>query len=234
MKTNCRNSKAGGDYGFTLLELMVTIAILSIVFGVVANGIVQVQQRNTVEVNKVDLTQETRQFMDQITNDIHQAGFPTIRMFDPSLGYTTGNITTTNGVAAGLTYVSTSEIDFEGDVDGSGSVSKVVIRVSPPGGPCPCTIQRGTVLKSVGGNPVYYTELDNLQNPAVFTAYGSDGSPVVPPAVSVGPDTTGVALKNIDAIGITLWVQSTIPDSKTGTFPTVTMVSQAKLDNNNW
>lgn len=227
MKMNSRNVKTILDRGFTLLELMVTIAILSIVFGVVVNGIVQMQQRNTVEVNKIDLTQETRQFMDQITNDIHQAGFPTIRMFDPSLGYTT----TSNQVAAGLTFVSTSEVDFQGDVDGTGAVSDVVLRVVPAGGPCPCTIQRGTVAKTIGGAPVYYTELDNLRNAAVFTAYGSDGLAIALPTVQ---DNTGVALKNIDAIGITLWVQSTIPDSKTGTFPTVTMVSQAKLDNNNW
>lgn len=227
MRMNYKKIQTSPNHGFTLLELMVTIAILSIVFGVVANGIILVQQRNTVEVNKVDLTQETRQFMDQITNDIHQAGFPTIRMFDPVLAYTTAS----NQVAAGLTQVTSNEVDFQGDVDGTGTVSDVVIRVVPAGGPCPCTIQRGTVAKTVGGAPVYYTELDNLQNPAVFTAYGSDGSVIPLPTVQ---DLTGVALKNINAIGITLWVQSTTPDPKTGAFPTVTMVSQAKLDNNNW
>lgn len=227
MRMNYTKIKTSANRGFTLLELMVTIAILSIVFGVVAKGIVQVQQRNTVEVNKVDLTQETRQFMDQITNDIHQAGFPTIRMFDPVLAYTTAS----NQVAAGLTFVSGNEVDFQGDVDGTGKVSDVVIRVIPAGGPCPCTVQRGTVAKTVGGAPVYYTELDNLQNPTVFTAYGSDGGVIPLPTVV---DLTGVALKNINAIGITLWVQSTVPDSQTKTFPTVTMVSQAKLDNNNW
>ncbi|MGC2416967.1 MAG: type II secretion system protein [Candidatus Acidiferrales bacterium] len=219
--------KTSRECGFTLLETMVTLAILIIVFAVVMNGIMLVQQRNTVEINKVDLTQETRQFMDQITNDIHQAGFPTIRMFDPVLAYTT----TSNQVAAGLTYVSANEIDFQGDVDGSGTVSDVVIRVIPAGGPCPCTIQRGTVAKTVGGVPVYYTELDNLQNASVFTAYGSDGSSITLP---VAQDLTGVTLKNINAIGITLWVQSATPDPKTGAYPTVTMVSQAKLDNNNW
>jgi prepilin-type N-terminal cleavage/methylation domain-containing protein len=219
--------KTRRECGFTLLELMVTLAILIIVFAVVMNGITLVQQRNTVEINKVDLTQETRQFMDQITTDIHQAGFPTIRMFDPVLAYTT----TSNQVAAGLTYVSANEIDFQGDVDGSGTVSDVVIRVVPAGGPCPCTIQRGTVAKTVGGAPVYYTELDNLQNASVFTAYGSDGSLIPLP---VAQDLTGITLKNINAIGITLWVQSATPDPKTGAYPTVTMVSQAKLDNNNW
>lgn len=227
MKINHKRIRTSRDRGFSLLELMVAIAILSIVFGVVANGIIQVQQRNAVEVNKIDLTQETRQFMDQITNDIHQAGFPTIRMFDPGLAYTT----TSNSVAAGLTFVSANEVDFQGDVDGSGAVSDVVIRVVPAGGPCPCTIQRGTVAKTVGGVPVYYTELDNLQNAAVFTAYGSDGGVIALPTVQ---DLTGVALKNINAIGITLWVQSASRDLKTGAFPTVTMVSQAKLDNNNW
>jgi prepilin-type N-terminal cleavage/methylation domain-containing protein len=219
--------KTSPECGFTLLELMVTLAILIIVFAVVANGVVLVQQRNMVEVDKVDLTQETRQFMDQITSDIHQAGFPTIRMFDPVLAYTT----TSNQVAAGLTYVSANEIDFQGDVDGSGTVSDVVIREIPTGGPCPCTIQRGTVAKTVGGTPLYYTELNNLQNAAVFTAYGSDGSSI---SLPVAQDLTGVTLKNINAIGITLWVQSATRDPKTGLYPNVTMVSQAKLDNNNW
>src|SRR5579862_4152301 len=115
MRMNYGKIQTSRNCGFTLLELMVTIAILSIVFGVVANGIIEMEQRNTVEINKVDLTQETRQFMDQITNDIHQAGFPPLRIFDPGLAYTTAS----TKVAAGLTNVTSTEVDFEGDVDGT-------------------------------------------------------------------------------------------------------------------
>lgn len=221
MKMNRRNSKTHSHRGFTLLELMVTVAILSIVFGVVAQGIVQVQQRNSVELSKLDLTQETRQFMDQITNDIHQAGFPPVRMFDPSLGYTTAS----TSVAVGLTNVTTTEVDFEGDVDGTGPpVSVVKIQLVQPAGGCPCTIQRGTIAKP-GATPLFYTEVNNVMNTTVFTAYDKGGVPVSLPA-------SASDLLAIKAIGITLWVQSTVPDSKTGLLPTVTMVSQAKIDNN--
>jgi prepilin-type N-terminal cleavage/methylation domain-containing protein len=220
MKMNRRNIGKRAHSGFTLLELMVTLAILTVVFGIVARGIMEMQQRNSVELSKVDLTQETRQFMDQITNDIHQAGFPALRMFDPSLGYTTAS----TKVAAGLTNVTSTEVDFEGDVDGTGQVSVVKIQLVIPAGGCPCTIQRGTIPKP-GATPLFYTEVDNVMNTSVFTAYKNDGSVVTLPA-------SASDLLNIKAIGITLWVQSTIADQKTGVFPTVTMVSQAKIDNN--
>ena len=51
-------------------------------------------------------------------------------------------------VAAGLISFSSSAIQFEGDMDGSG-VSEVYIQVVvPASGTCPCTVQRGTVLKA--------------------------------------------------------------------------------------
>jgi hypothetical protein len=158
--------------------------------------------------------------MDQITDDIHQAGFPPLRLFDPALGYTTAS----TNVAAGLTKVTSTEVDFEGNVDGTANVSVVKIQLVVPAGGCPCTIQRGTIAKP-GATPLFYTEVNNVMNTAVFTAYLKDGTLVTLPA-------SAADLLNTKAIGITLWVQSTIPDQKTGVFPTVTMVSQAKIDNN--
>jgi prepilin-type N-terminal cleavage/methylation domain-containing protein len=46
--------------GFTLLELMISVAILTMVVGVVVQGLTKLQQRNTQETAKVDLTQEAR------------------------------------------------------------------------------------------------------------------------------------------------------------------------------
>jgi hypothetical protein len=148
-------------------------------------------------------------------------------MFAPTLGFTT----TSNQVAAGLTYVSATEIDFQGDVDDTGVVSDVVIQEVPAGGPCPCIIQRGTIKKP-GATPLFYTELNNVMNTAVFTAYLNDGTPA---GLPIGPASAGLASAtgtNVTAIGVTLWVRGTVPDQKTGAYPTVTMVSQAKIDNN--
>ena len=221
--------KSKHQHGFSLLELMISLAILSIVMGVIVEGINTTQARNAVETNKLDLTQETREFMDQIVNDIDQAGFPGLNMFDPTtLNPAVGGnpiCTQNNNLACGLVSVTANAIQFEGDVDGTG-VSEVYIQLNQPVGGCPCTIQRGTVLKSIGGLPPFYTQVDNVMNTAIFTAYASDGSQVALPANQASGN-----LKNITAIGITLYVRSFQMDPKTGQYPTVTMVSSAKINN---
>lgn len=213
--------------GFSLLEMMVALLVLTIVIGVVTKAIETMQARNVVESSKVDLTQQTREFMDQIVSDIHQSGFPSIKLFDPSTLTSATNCSLDAGVACGLVKVTATSMQFEGDVDGSG-VSEVYIQEVPAGGPCPCTIQRGTVPKSTyvanpAAQPPYYTEVDNVMNTAIFSAYYSDGTPVSLPASS--------SMFNVANIGITLYVKSAQPDPKTNQYPTVTMVASAKITN---
>lgn len=225
--------KSGRQAGFTLLELMVSLAILSIVVGVVVQGITTMQARNAVETNKLDLTQQTREFMDQIVNDLDQAGYPSLNMFDPATlnPAAGGNKTCTQNskVACGFISVSNTAIQFEGDVDGTG-VSEVYIQLNQPAGGCPCTIQRGTIAKPATTPPypvpLFYTQVDNVMNTVVFTAYGADGS-----SIALPQDKTTGQLGQIAAIGITMYVKSTQPDPKTGQYPTVTMVSSAKVRN---
>ena len=212
--------------GFTLLEMMVSMVILTVVIGVIAEALNTMQVRNTVESNKVDLTQESREFMDQIVNDIHQSGFPRIGLFDPATLTSATNCLLDNNVACGLISITSKTIQFEGDVDGTG-VSEVYIQLQVPSGGCPCTIQRGTVLKSVGGTPPYYTEVNNVMNQAVFTAYDNNGASVTLP-ISSSAFSSG---NNIQAIGVNLYVRSSQPDAKTGVFPSVTMDSTVKVNN---
>lgn len=209
--------------GFSLVEMMIVLAILSIVSGVIVQGITDTQARNVVESTKTDLTQESRQFMDQIVSDVHQAGFPSIRMFDPASLVSSTVCASDNNVACGLLSVSTTALQFEGDVDGSG-VSEVYVQLNQPTGGCPCTVQRGTVLKSVGGVPPYYAEVTNVMNTAIFSAYFFDGSTVTLPAAATD-------LPNIKSISMTLYVKSTQEDPKTLQYPTVTMASSAKINN---
>jgi len=60
--------------GFSLLELMAVLAILSVVLAVVMSGVTELQKKSSSETAKVDLTQQSRQFMDQIVRDLHHAG----------------------------------------------------------------------------------------------------------------------------------------------------------------
>lgn len=219
--------------GFSFLELLITMAILTAVIGVVTDGMMQIQKKSASDINKIGVAQESRQFMDQILRDVRQAGYPGIKLFDSTTLNNTitcpndSNITATPKIYAacvGLVSFSATAIQFEGDVDGSG-VSEVYIQaVVPTSGNCPCTVQRGTVLKSVGGTPDYYTELDNIMSQNIFTAYKYDGS-----AFNSATDS----LSLITNIGITLYVRNPVPDNNatTVTYPTTTMVSQVRINN---
>ncbi len=66
MKLMGCNKKRVRQHGFTLLELMVSMAILTLVAAVIVDGLSRLQKRSTMETTKVDLTQESREFMDQI------------------------------------------------------------------------------------------------------------------------------------------------------------------------
>lgn len=229
-----------GQQGFSFIELMASLAILTLVIGVVVKGVTTMQARNTVETSKLDLTQESREFMDQIVNDLHQSGFPRIGMFDPATLTSTTACTSDNNVACGLVSVSQSTVQFEGDVDATG-VSEVFIQLVQTNGAnapaCttpPCVMQRGTISKALcapnatgactGTAPQYFTEVNNVMNTNIFTAFLKDGT-----LVNLNPSASASDLPNIKAVGITLYVRASQPDPQTGLLPTVTMVSTAEL-----
>jgi prepilin-type N-terminal cleavage/methylation domain-containing protein len=239
--------------GFSLIELMASLFILTLVIGVVTRGITEMQTTNAGESKKMDLTQESREFMDQITNDLRQSGFPRPSMFDPrdlippaALGKPP-DCTRYAKLACGLTYVDATQVLFEGDVDGTGVSEETIQLVQTNGSnnPCttpPCVIQRGTVPKSTCNllvspptcqAPQFYTEVNNVMNTTVFTAYQNDGTTIGLPAanIQIGGSYNGYNTgANIRAIGITLWVQSQTLDPKTHLYPTVTMVSTARVN----
>lgn len=205
---------------------MIVVAILVAVIGFVTSSIMQVEQRSASAVSKTGLAQESRQFMDQILRDLRQAGYPSMAMFDPTT-LTSSSACAQDLTAAcpGILQFSSSAIQFEGDIDGTG-VSDVFIQVVvPTSGSCPCTVQRGTVAKTYPtGTPTYYTELDNVMSQNIFTAYKYDGT-------AYNPSTD--SLTDIKNIGITLYVRSVTPDvnQSSTTYPTTTMVSEARVNN---
>ena len=213
-----------------MLELLMVVAILTVIFGIVANGTIQLQRRSDVEANRVDRVQEARSFMEQVARDIHQAGFPSPKMFAAGAN--------ANNYAFALINVDVGDLILEGDVDGSGVVSRVEVQLldannNPcPTGACactnaaPCTLQRGSISKAAfaAGLPLYYyTEVTNITNPQIFTAYEYDGNPVPLPADAQD-------LRNIRNVGLTLSVQ-TAPDPTDKTPSTITMSTNAKVNN---
>lgn len=184
-----RQTSLASQEGFSLVELIVVCAILSIVLGAVFDGINLATQRGQAEMIKVDLTQEGREFIDEFERDLHQAGYPNCRMVStagvpsncPADYLSTANsplVAVNSAVAVGLVSVSNTQIIFEGDVDGDGLVDTVRYQLVdsagnyPPTGTCPCTIQRSQRLKVNGLMPLaqpstFSQELQDVVNSGV-------------------------------------------------------------------
>ena len=112
--------------GFSLIELLVAIGILMVLMGVVFEQINTVQKRNREEEVKLDIFQTAREFIDQMTRDIHQAGFPNGKMYTAA-GQAPGLQTN----AVGIFYISPTEVHFQGDVDADGVVDYVAYKLVP-------------------------------------------------------------------------------------------------------
>ena len=230
MKTNSRKQR-----GYTIIELMIAMALMALISGVVFQQITTAQQRSAHEQVKLDLFQETRDFMDQMTRDLHQAGYPNIRNF------TDGTITSVNDqrVAIGLVKMDYNHLWFEGDVDGTGTVSSVQYYIDNEGDDCPC-LKRSQIGKITAdpltgqGTPSFQTEVQHVQNgtsstDAIFFAYDANNNLITTLPIDYKNDPATIA--SIATIKVALTAQSPIKDLKTNLRPSINMVSTVKLNN---
>src|SRR5438552_13362056 len=110
--------------GFSLVELMISILLLlvmtSVIFGIVKSALA----RSGTEQAKLDMFQESREFMDQMSRDLHQSGYPNTHGVTPTL-LTATPVFNDLRTAVGLVKVDAGDLWFEGDVDGTGTVYTV-------------------------------------------------------------------------------------------------------------
>jgi len=226
MKRNVIRIPRSRQRGFSLLELLIAVVILTFVIAVVVRGVTELQKSNSSQAVNIDLTQESRQFMDQVVEDLHQAGYPPPTMFDAATA-----AASPNSVANGLIEIHTNWIQYEGDVDGTG-VSEIFVQLSPAGGPCPCTLRRGALSKvsySGGSAPTYYTEVDGVMNLNVFTAYDKAGNTVALPCTA-GVCADGTAIQNVKDIGLLLNVRSAQVNPVNQNYSFITVSTEAKVN----
>ena len=219
-----KNKRHLRQSGFTLIEMLMVVFLLSIVVGAVFSQIERAQVRYRVEDQKVDLTQQEREFVDQFTRDLHQAGFPSAAMY--------GGAATANQVALGITSLSANDIVVEGDVDGDGAVDVVEYSYFdgsgwPAGGapnPCPC-IRRSQLSKGAAGPATTYTQVQNVIGTSFFTPFDVNGTSI-PLPVSAGN------LSKIKTVQLTLTTQGVVQDNDAHKSIQVTMTGMARLVNN--
>ena len=223
--------------GFSLIELLITMIVLVIVMGAVFSQINQVQSKTKSESMKLDLTQESREFIDQFARDLHMSGYPISKLYQNSGGINDSH------VAVGLVAASPTSLRFEGDVYGDGTVYSVVynyVQTDAADPNCPCL--RRSVVAKVTGNPVngqdpvkYYTEVQNVIDPAgqaqgLFTYFQADGTAV---DVGTGKDiiADAITIQLIDAVKVNLNTRSKQFDPQTGQPAIVSVATIAELEN---
>jgi prepilin-type N-terminal cleavage/methylation domain-containing protein len=233
MKQQPQISKTNSQ-GFSLLELMISAALLSIILASVFTQIGQMQQRALSEQVKLDIFQESRDFTDQLARDLHQAGYPSIRMFDTS-SWTTAVASPSSSdsrLAAGIILIGPGEIQFEGDVDGTGTVSVLDYKLSATGNNCPC-LQRSQVLKSTGGT-IFSNAVQNVQSAGtaadpLFLGYTSSGTVI---ATADMTTTAGQqSLASIKTVQFRMKVKAAVVDPQTRLAPETTLSGQATIVN---
>src|SRR5215471_19754483 len=177
--------------GFSLLELMVVLIIVLGITAAIFQTINLTTQRSSTEQTKLDMFQEAREFMDQMSRDLRQAGYPNIHNIDfaalsPAV---VAPLMNDHRFAGGLIEVDSGDLWFEGDVDGSGTVSVVRYHLdtSTTSG-CPC-LRRSQVAKA-DGDPLsntdfeYQVEVQGVQNSTIFSSYNNGAAVGLPVTIS--------------------------------------------------
>src|SRR5215469_14023129 len=230
------NTRGPRQPGFTLLELMIVLLILSLIVGAVFSQLNLAQQRLSTEENRLDDFQQARDFVDQFFRDINQIGTPNTQLFDltqtftPALAPVQTNYTWANQYindsrfAVGLTKINSNEIHFEGSMNGDGTVQSVTYMLNGSGS-CQLCMQRSQINKVNGdplsgqGTPNWGTEVNDIISSAVFTFYQYDGTQVTMPSggIDYTTSTNAQILANVKTIQINLTIRNPIVvDKQTG------------------
>ena len=190
-------NKTKKNSGFSLLELMFVVAILTLVMGVVFQQIMTVQKTSKAEDTKQDLTQEGREFMDIFIRDVHQAGFPGTGMYSVAM------TSTDNRAAVGLVKFANDEVWLEADVNGDGQVDTIDYKLATASGSgqCPCKITRSQVAKVNGTAPDSQTVSPTTELTDVINSGGANGGSSGTAAYSLyGTLYAGGASRNLDTV----------------------------------
>lgn len=210
--------------GFTLLEMMISIVILSLVVGAVLSQMNLAQERMTSEQTKLDDFQQARDFVDQFFRDINQIGDPNIRMFDPTKIAPAfavplappyqSPVFNDNRLAVGLVRIDNTSIEFEGSMNGTGTVQSVQYQVNGSGA-CALCLQRSQVDKANNVAPWnqatnWGTEVNDVLSNPIFKYYDVNGVQIPPGNLPIDISTAAGAttIATVKTIQISLRIQN--------------------------
>jgi len=235
--------------GFSLVELIVAMAVILIVVGGVFLLLSQSQQRMVATTTAEDSTAAGREALDLMVREMSLAGYP------PPNSYAIGVITSSNQnlvtIGGGFLAANAYSVQFEADLANSGVVTVVNYQLQVPSGvsiaSCPGaatnaaltvpTLMRSAVAKNANGaavTPSYVPFASNVQNCANTTPIFQycpgppTGTPVTAPWPGTPcPDmsrmraTSLAAPQNTRTVLLRLQTQAMLRDPQTGQFSLV-------------
>ena len=210
--------------GFSLLEMLLVVAILGIVTGGILAQMDTAQQRASSEQVKLDNFQEARDFVDQFFRDVNQIGYPNSRMIDttsaswaPALAVPLIN---DSRLAVGLVKIDANELRFEGDMKGDGVIQSVIYQINGSGA-CTLCFQRSQIDK-ISADPLtgqaqnWGTEVNDVAVPAIFSYFKADGTQITTLPVDISTPGGAQIIASIKTIKISLTIRNpSVLDQKT-------------------
>ena len=214
------------QHGFSLLEMMLSMLILTLVMGVVFEQLGAAQYRTSNEQSKLDDFQQVRDFVDQFFRDINQIGVPNSRMFDLSGGTFTpalaSPVINDSRFAIGLVKIDNNMIQFEASVNGISTVQSIQYMINGSGN-CALCLQRSQVDKVTGSpltgqsSPNWGTEVNDLVSNPIFTYFDTTGAQITGLPVDIGTTAGANTIATVKTIQINLRVNDpTVIDLQTG------------------
>jgi type IV pilus assembly protein PilW len=157
------------NYGFSLLEMLIVLAVFTFIVGGIFSNLSQSQVRYQFEQEVAELQQSARNAVDLMEREIKLAGFPKASYYDSAQNWTMAN---SNKVAEGFITISASNLVFEADVEEDGIVDRVDYNLASG------TLSRSAQDKPAGGGApaAVYQVLANNVTALTFTYLDSNGT----------------------------------------------------------
>ena len=198
-------------HGFSLLELLIALAVFSFIVGGIFSNLTQSQTRYQFEQEVAEVQQTARNAADIMEREIKLAGFPIASYYDSALNWTSAN---SERVAAGFITLGATNLVFEADLLEDGIVDRVEYRLNGT------TLERSARDKTAGGGApaaVYQTLATNV-TALTFSYLNSSGSATTVPA-------------DVRSVGILFNINTTSVDPQNRNRRTITVQTRAAVRN---
>ena len=197
--------------GFSLLELLIVLAVFSFIVGGIFNNLTQSQKRYQFDQEVAEVQQTARNAVDIMEREIKLAGFPIPSYYDSALNWTSAN---SERVAAGFITLGATNLVFEADLLEDGIVDRVEYRLNSG------SLERSARDKTAGGGApaaVYQTLATNI-TALTFSYLNSSGSATTIPS-------------EVRSVGILFNINTTNVDPQNRNRRTITIQTRASVRN---